>query len=607
MFSEEHLHTGHIPLNSPSKNRETPVISIHIAVVTNQKRTFHHHLEVIGYALEQLEYLKSSSESNCYFDLKVNGIEPSLTAARHEVTQNHKEDSRAVQGVLTWLDFFHKELELPINRIKDSLLSLKSYQPNRLSQEHWNNIDTLEDSCAHLKRTMEVMANLTKPGGLQTNTVFDEVDIRHTLNWILKQVQPIAEEKKVKLNIKVENDISHILIDKKGLIQSLLYIIRNAIRSSPSESRIDINLKDKNEEYIHLEINSSNQYLPPRVIYALTHGQTDASQPETGLNELFPAGVLLRGLGGKIEVNSSRASGTVHRIALPKKWQSLIAEVNTLQVAMDISRKEAREIIKNIQHHVVSNLQQVPAEFEDTYEKLGNKVQELAVLCNRSLFLADNFRSRLELQQDRLLHQESEQSATLEAILNICRDNTRSVHETLFDTESSKRVVRYALAIANELKISDAERHAIYRAALLKDISLAFSRAEIIESMVSSIEKAASLKQNLNRIWRSLSNIPFLLPACNILLYKFEKYDGSGGNFGVKGTDIPLGSRILAVADAYDSMTSDRSPQGLLTEPKSAVKQIASESGLSFDPNVVDALQMIWKKYEPSLVSSELY
>jgi HD-GYP domain-containing protein (c-di-GMP phosphodiesterase class II) len=112
------------------------------------------------------------------------------------------------------------------------------------------------------------------------------------------------------------------------------------------------------------------------------------------------------------------------------------------------------------------------------------------------------------------------------------------------------------------------------------------------------------MKKRLNLVWKALSTIPFFLPACNLLLYIYERYDGTGGSFGIKGTDIPLGSRILAVADTFDSMTSARSPQGKLA-PKLAVEKIVADSGLRFDPHVVSAFLMLWKRNELNTVLSE--
>ena len=233
MFSEEHLKSGHIRLNSPIVNPvETPVMSIHIAVVTNQKRSFKHHLEVIGYASEQIEYLKRSTESNCYFDLKINGSEPSPATGQRGVTRVNKEEFDVVQSVLSWLDFLHRELEDPLQKMKENLVSLKAYKTENLDQEQRNYIQLLYNNFLHLTQVLEVINNIAKPEGFQTSTAIDEVDVRYVINWVLEQVQPLAEEKDITANVKTTGKIFRILIDKKGLTQALLYIIRNEIRSS---------------------------------------------------------------------------------------------------------------------------------------------------------------------------------------------------------------------------------------------------------------------------------------------------------------------------------------------------------------------------------------
>jgi diguanylate cyclase (GGDEF)-like protein len=606
LFTEEHLQTGHAPLESPPDSQvQAPNMSIHIAVVTNQKRTFHHYLEVTEYAAEQIEYLKSSPESNCYFDLKVNGIEPSLTSARRELAAVNKEELRAMQGVLAWLGFLTGELEIPLSKMKDCLSSLESVKAERLSQEQQSSFKSLQDSYDHLARVVASVANLAKAEGFKAGILFDEVDISDTLHWVMEQMQEMAEQRHIKTSIEVAKDIGLVLGDKRSLSQSLLYVVRNEIRSAPPGSQLRIHLAEKNEEYIYIEITNTEHYIPAQVLKDLLQGKPDTTQQEAFKNELYPARVLVRGLGGKLEITSGKGIGTTYQVTIPKKWQSWMSEVNALQLAMDISRKEARDALKNIQRSVLSLVEEIPPAMKDTYEKLSGKIQELAVLCNRSLFLADDLNNRLETQQDRLSQQVSEHLTTSEAILTICRDMTRSTNvKYLFNLERAKQVVKYALAIAREFRISDNERLALYHASLLKDIALAFSPHETMAQMSLTDEEDEKteevLKEHLNLVWKALSTIPFFLPVCHLLLYRYEKYDGTGVKFGIKGTDIPLGSRILAVADTFDYLSSAQPPQGKLA-PKQAVQKIMEDSGRSFDPHIVDAFVTLWKRKELEL------
>lgn len=76
------------------------------------------------------------------------------------------------------------------------------------------------------------------------------------------------------------------------------------------------------------------------------------------------------------------------------------------------------------------------------------------------------------------------------------------------------------------------------------------------------------------------------------ILHHHERYDGEGYPFGLAGHNIPLLSRIVLVADAYDAITSDRSYQAAMP-PVIAIEEITHHSGTQFDPAVVEAFLII--------------
>jgi HD-GYP domain-containing protein (c-di-GMP phosphodiesterase class II) len=75
-------------------------------------------------------------------------------------------------------------------------------------------------------------------------------------------------------------------------------------------------------------------------------------------------------------------------------------------------------------------------------------------------------------------------------------------------------------------------------------------------------------------------------PVAEWVLRHHERWDGTGYPDGVEGDEIPLGARIIFVADAYDAMTSDRSYRSRLT-PQEAVAELEQCAGSQFDPEIV--------------------
>ena len=87
-------------------------------------------------------------------------------------------------------------------------------------------------------------------------------------------------------------------------------------------------------------------------------------------------------------------------------------------------------------------------------------------------------------------------------------------------------------------------------------------------------------------------NINFLSEVVPYITYQKERFDGSGEPEGLKGQSIPFGSRIIAVADAYSAMTSDR-PYRKAMDKEKALEIIKSESGSKWDPVVTEALEKL--------------
>ncbi|MFC2122321.1 HD domain-containing phosphohydrolase [Bacteroidota bacterium] len=153
----------------------------------------------------------------------------------------------------------------------------------------------------------------------------------------------------------------------------------------------------------------------------------------------------------------------------------------------------------------------------------------------------------------------------------------------------SRRVKEYVLLAAKTLSFSDEDLRLIEFGALLHDIG----KIGIYDSIM---RKSGSLTDEDWYIMRKhplrganiVGEIPFLAEAREIVLYHHEKFDGTGYPEGLKGENIPFGARLVAVADAFDAMTSERSYRKALSTDY-ALGELGKNSGTQFCPVAVEA------------------
>lgn len=154
----------------------------------------------------------------------------------------------------------------------------------------------------------------------------------------------------------------------------------------------------------------------------------------------------------------------------------------------------------------------------------------------------------------------------------------------------ARRVQVYALGIAKSLGIDNREDlEALSTAALLNDIGK-LAIPEYILSKPGKLTDAefAKMKSHVEIAANILEPIRFSDGVVPIIRYHHERVNGSGYPYGIKGHEIPLGSKILAVADTFDALTAQRTYRKPLSVPE-AIDQIRAESGVCFDVEVVRA------------------
>jgi two-component system response regulator RpfG len=153
-----------------------------------------------------------------------------------------------------------------------------------------------------------------------------------------------------------------------------------------------------------------------------------------------------------------------------------------------------------------------------------------------------------------------------------------------------KKMARYSALIARSIGLSDDQVEAIELAAPMHDIGkIGIPDAILQKSAALDPEEMAIMQTHARIGYEILRDSPsrFLQAAATIAQHHHERFDGSGYPAGLKGRDIPLKARIVALADVFDALTSER-----LYKPawewERAVEYIVDQKGKHFDPELVD-------------------
>lgn len=151
------------------------------------------------------------------------------------------------------------------------------------------------------------------------------------------------------------------------------------------------------------------------------------------------------------------------------------------------------------------------------------------------------------------------------------------------------RVMRYACAIAEAVGIEGAELRAVQLGALLHDIGKMAVPEHILNRTGSLKEDGwARVREHPAAGARWLDGVDGLSEARRVLLYHHERWDGDGYPAGLGGEEIPLAARIVAVADAYDAMNSDRPYRPSLGRER-AMAELRAGASVQFDGELVEA------------------
>ena len=157
------------------------------------------------------------------------------------------------------------------------------------------------------------------------------------------------------------------------------------------------------------------------------------------------------------------------------------------------------------------------------------------------------------------------------------------------------RTAQFALALGHAVDLSDQELLQLYYAALLHDLGKFFLSPRLRTGTDLSSEEEMKFQCHPRVGAAILQQWPSLNTASVLIAHHHERWDGYGYPYGLRDTLIPLGSRILSIADAFDKLTSPR-PHGEGQPFETAVQILKGGSGLRFDPVLTEQFLLLIPK-----------
>jgi putative nucleotidyltransferase with HDIG domain len=171
-----------------------------------------------------------------------------------------------------------------------------------------------------------------------------------------------------------------------------------------------------------------------------------------------------------------------------------------------------------------------------------------------------------------------------------------------YTSDHSKNVAKYSLQIAEKMKLSKVECNHIHIGALLHDIGkIGIPEHILLKPGKLTNEEFNILKGHTKIGYEMIKHVKSFEKngVLDIVLYHHERYDGKGYPTAIKGKQIPLFARIVAVADAFDAMTSKRVYRNEL-DLEFALAEVERNKGAQFDPQIAELFLSLYKNNETS-------
>jgi putative nucleotidyltransferase with HDIG domain len=246
-------------------------------------------------------------------------------------------------------------------------------------------------------------------------------------------------------------------------------------------------------------------------------------------------------------------------------------------------------------------------ELEETRPENRHPAEEIRALVNQSTIALERFilleETRSQARKlDRAYNQmEESYDQTLKALMRTldARDRETEGH--------SERVANLAVSLGQELGLSKSDLKALARGSLLHDIGkIGISDSILLKNKGLDADEWEIMRQHPRIGAEIIQEIPALSDALEVIAFHQERWNGSGYPYGLSGKEIPMMARIFAIIDVFDALTSDRPYRSKNFTKDEAALYLQSQSGILFDPEIVEAfIRLISKEQGNNSLSAD--
>jgi diguanylate cyclase (GGDEF)-like protein/PAS domain S-box-containing protein len=222
--------------------------------------------------------------------------------------------------------------------------------------------------------------------------------------------------------------------------------------------------------------------------------------------------------------------------------------------------------------------------------------QTLTMICEEKISVSFGFAMKESAERSvPAVFQEAEEQMYHQKLLegksyrnNILNTLLATLYERSQETEEhARRLKGYCHHVGNVLGLTSKELSELSLLAMLHDIGkVAVDQNVLQKPSALNVQEWVEMKRHSEIGFRIAQNSPDLINVAEYILFHHERWDGGGYPRGLRGEEIPLLCRILAVADAYDAMTSDRVYRKAFTKEE-AIGELIANSGTQFDPQII--------------------